>query len=208
MQIRETMPTTGKPSESNLPAATRQLSPDVLRKITSVRRVYGDQTKFLSKMNPSVQLFAGQNPERAFFGNAPTLVILNKTYGDGFAATWLLPQIYDLVVYCNSKSTLNDQQAEFLAQAIAHEYYFLKASEVLLFFYRFKLGQYGKFYGTVDPMAITRALDKFCAERLKAYDERDAEEEREWRDLSFKLRVKFEEYLQWKSEQNAQCPEN
>lgn len=131
----------------------------------NVLRVYGDRKMFLSKMNPDVQLVAARDPKRAFFGESPSLVILNKTYGDGFAASWLMPQIYDMVVYCNSKSTLSDQQAEFLAEAIANEYYFLKTSELLLFFYRFKLGRYGQFYGVVDPMRVTMALDEFLKER-------------------------------------------
>ena len=143
-----------------------------------VREQFGDRTKFLTDFNPSAQIGAAKNPERAFFGNAPSLAIMNKTYGEGYAATWLLPQIFDLVAYSNSNGTLNDKQAEFLAEAIANEYYYLKASELLLFFYRFMLGKYGQFYGVVDPMRVTMALEEFCKERREviARKERESEE--------------------------------
>ena len=152
-------------SVSNLPVESPQLSPDVLRKTQLVRQKYGSLSDFMRVMTPDQQMFAAKNPERAFFGEAPTLAIMRKTYGDNFPASWLLPQIYDLVVYCNSKGTLNEQQMEFLAEAIVNEYFYLKASELLLFFYRFKTGAYGHFYGVVDPMKIIMALDEFRKER-------------------------------------------
>lgn len=88
---------------------------------------------------------------------------------------WLLPQILDLVVYSNSKGTLNEQQATFLAEAIAQEYYYLTASELLLFFYRFKTGRYCRFYGVVDPMMIMQALETFFKERCIAIAKHESE---------------------------------
>ena len=38
------------------------------------------------------------------------------------------------------------------------EYYYLKASELLLFFFKLKTGEYGHLYGVVDPMVIMSAL--------------------------------------------------
>lgn len=170
-------PIRDRQSESNLPVAMQQLSPDVLQKTMLVRQNYGSRSEFMTKLNPSTQLAVGRMGDQAHFDGSPSLAILRKTYGEGFPTTWLLPQIFDLVVYSNSKGTLNEQQAEFLAEAIAQEYFFLTSSELLLFFYRFKLGKYGHFYGTVDPMRITQALDTFCDERLRAIAERDKQEE-------------------------------
>ena len=143
-----------------------------------VREQFGDRKNFLIDFNPSAQIAVARNPDRAFFGNSPSLVIMNKTYGENFAASWLLLQIYDLVAYSNSNGTLKGPQAEFLAEAIANEYFYLTASELLLFFYRFKLGKYGQFYGVVDPMRVTMALEEFCKERNEAiaHKEREAEE--------------------------------
>lgn len=161
-----------------------------------VLKEYGNQMQFLSKLSPSAQKFAGRHPERAHFGNAPTLTIMNKTYGEGFAASWLLPQILDLVAFSNSKGTLNEAQMEFLAESIANEYYFLKASELLLFFYRFKCGTYGKFYGNVDPMAIMQGLEKFMKERRDAHRHHEEEELRKERDELSKKAISVEEYCQ------------
>lgn len=146
------------------------------------------------KMNPSVQKFAGRHPDRAYFGEAPSLAILRKTYGEDFPGTWLLPQILDLVAFSNSKGTLSGEQAEFLADAIANEYYYLKASELQLFFYRFKCGAYGKFYGSVDPMMIMQGLRQFLKERDFAIGEHRKELERMERERSAEDAVTPKEY--------------
>ena len=140
---------------------------------------YGNEANFMKMLNPSVQLMAGRDPEHAFLSeDAPTLAIMRFAYDEGFPATWLMPQILDLVVYSNSKGTLSDRQAEFLAEVIANEYGFLKASEILLFFYKFKAGEYGHFYGVVDPMRITEALDEFCDERERILERHEREQEK------------------------------
>lgn len=120
------------------------------------------------------QIEASRHEELAFFSEkAPTLVELKFTYGDNFPAIWLMEQILDLVVYSNSRGTLNDYQARFLAESIATEYSHLKVSELLLFFYRFKMGRYGHFYAVVDPMKISIALEEFDKERHARHVERD-----------------------------------
>ena len=171
--------TRGSRNEQTLPATTQQLSPAVLQKTMRVLKRYGSRENFFTTLNPSVQLIAGRDPEHAVLSeDAPTLAIMRHAYGEGFPATWLMPQILDLVVYSNSKGTLSDRQAEFLAEVIANEYGFLKASELLLFFYKFKAGEYGHFYGAVDPMRITMALDEFCKERERILERHEKEEEK------------------------------
>lgn len=41
----------------------------------------------------------------------------------------------------------------------------MKVTELLIFFYRFKTGRYGHFYGSVDPMVVMEALGIFLKER-------------------------------------------
>lgn len=170
-------PTRDRQNESNLPQVMQPLSPDLQRKTMLVRQKYGSRENFLVKLNPEAQILAGRHPDRAFFGDAPSLAVMKKTYGENMPTMWLMPQILDLVVYSNSKGTLNENQARFLAEIIAQEYFFLKASELLLFFYRFKLGRYGHFYGVVDPMRITEALDEFVKERNYEIAKKEKEEE-------------------------------
>lgn len=69
-----------------------------------------------------------------------------------------------------------------LAASIYNEYAYLKLSEFMLFFQRFKLGHYGRFYGAVDPIRITEALLEFKQERWQAYVSEESRREREARE--------------------------
>lgn len=55
----------------------------------------------------------------------------------------------------------------------------------MLFFWWFKSGKYGKFYGNVDPMVITSALREFIRDRNAIIAKRDSMElekkENEWK---------------------------
>ena len=81
-----------------------------------MRNEYGSREDFLKRLDPRAQIMAAKNEELAFLSEkAPTLVEMKFTYGDNFPVIWLMEQILDLVVYSNSKGTLNDYQARFLA---------------------------------------------------------------------------------------------
>ena len=83
---------------------------------------------------------------------------------------------------------------EDLAYLIVCGYHWLKVTEVMLFFWWFKSGRYGKFYGAVDPMVITTALREFVKDRNAIIAKRDGMEaekkEAEWR----KRAVTYEQY--------------
>ena len=138
----------------------------------AVRQQFGTRENFLQAFNPSLQIGAARNPDRAYFGKAPTLGLLKKTYGDNAATMWLLPQLYDLCEYTGAKK-MDVQQATMLAEVIAQQYGYLKVSELLLFFFRFKTGVYGRFYGAVDPLVITSALKDFLKERDWAFEKHE-----------------------------------
>ena len=93
---------------------------------------------------------------------------IETAYGKGFAAEWLLPHIARLSLFVGAKNMDIVQEKE-LAAIIAVEYSYLKITEILLFFHRFKTGRYGRFYGSVDPMVITCALRDFIKERNEEY---------------------------------------
>ena len=87
--------------------------------------------------------------------------------------------------FCGCKDKFSEEQMDETAGLVSTAYPWLKVSELLLFFGWFKLGRYGKFYGCLDPMVITTALQEFLQERntyLAKIDqqerERKAEEER------------------------------
>ncbi len=150
-------------------------------------------------MNPSMQLACADNPERAYFGTAPNLVLLNHTYGSNTSAMWLLPQLFNLSEFCGCREKMDEQQAIELARVITSEYGYLKTSELMLFFHYFKAGKYGRFYGSIDPLVITTALKKdFLPEREEAIEKhekelKDAEAERE-----------RQEWLAWRAKRLAE----
>lgn len=129
---------------------------------------FGTDTQFKQKVNPSVQSFFAEKPEKAIMGDYPTLRDINVAYGKGFAVEWLLQHITNLALFCGVKNPTTEQMEE-LARVIAVEYHYLKITEILLFFHRFKTGRYGRFFGAVDPMVITCALRDFIKERNEEY---------------------------------------
>ena len=94
-------------------------------------------------------------------------------YGEMTATIWLVPQLYNLSEYCGCKEKLQGKQLEECASVIATEFYYLKVSELMLFFHRFKSGRYGRFYGSVDPLVITTSLRVFLKERDHAIVEHE-----------------------------------
>lgn len=159
-----------------------------------VLQKYGTREQFLVTMNPAIQAVAAKHPDRCYFGDAPTLGILRKAYGENMAVMWLVPQLDDLIAFTNSRQLMNLEQTKFVAEIITNEYGWLKTSELMLFFYRFKAGYYGRFYGTVDPMIITTAIRSFLKERSEAYDKQRKDEERREREEYAKHAVTAEEY--------------
>lgn len=133
----------------------------------------------MAVFSPDLQIDCARNEERALFGTAPTLEVLNEAYGDTAAEQWLVPQLIDLCAYCGVKEKLNARQLKQLAYIITTEYGHLKATEVMLFLHRFKAGKYGRFYGNIDPLIIMEALGDFIDEREDAIIKNEKEEAKE-----------------------------
>lgn len=135
--------------------------------------------------NPDLQPVVADNLDRAMFGSAPMLCTIDAAYGEGSATQWLIPQLHNLCVTVGVKTKLDDVQLRQLAQMIRNEFGYLKATEVMLFVWRFKAGHYGELYGAVDPVRIMRALrGKFSEERAKHIElherEQHEKEKQQW----------------------------
>lgn len=104
---------------------------------------------------------------------------------------WIIPQLYDVSEFCGAKEKLSEEQLKQLAALLANECHWLKATELMLFFYRMKLGKYGQFYGTVDPIVITTSLRKFLADRQAAIQQ----EESRLRQMELEERGRRHKYL-------------
>ena len=107
---------------------------ELSEKIRSVVSRYGNGESFAKKFNPSLQTACAQNIERSFKGDAPTLALLGETYPSDQINTWIIAQLMDLYKFAGVKEKPTFQQVLELSVMIRVEYYYLKASELLLFF--------------------------------------------------------------------------
>ena len=178
---------------SREPQRSLQLSPDLRQKTTLALQRYGSRERFMEILNPDTQLVAARNKERAFFGDAPTLAVMRHAYGDNFPVMWMMPQIFEICEFTGVKK-IDEAQNLAIARVINQEYGYLKASELLLFFYRFKTGKYGRFYGSVDPMVIMTALSDFMREREAEVIRHEEELKERARDEHAKTAITAEEY--------------
>ena len=156
---------------------------------------YGDRTKFLTLFNPDLQMKVCKDTELCLFGDAPVLSELNMAYGEMTATMWLVPQLYNLSEYCGAKEKLQGKPLEECASVIATDFYYLKVSELMLFFHRFKSGRYGRFYGSIDPLIITTSLREFIKERNNAIHEHEQILRHEQEEEARKNAITYDEYV-------------
>lgn len=144
----------------------------------AVESRYGDARSFLETFNPSLQAACAAHPAHCYFGKAPCLSAVARAYGYTVCASWLETQIRDLANYAGARDKLTATQSQQTAAAIMTGFPHLNVAEVMLFLSRFKAGKYGKFYGAVDPLAITSALQAFCKQRVSEITAIEMERER------------------------------
>ena len=160
-------------------------------KVDSLLSQHGDINDFMLANNPDMQAACARDVERSHFGTSPFLVVLNYAYSETAAEQWLVPQLIDLCAYCGVREKLNERQMRQLAGVIVSEYGYLKTTELMLFFHRFKAGQYGLFYGSIDPLVIMQAIEKFCKERRTAVERHEREQERRQKEQERATRATF-----------------
>lgn len=147
--------------------------------IARTKEIYGDSDNFLNIFNPDIQVPAANNLDRSYMGIAPTLTTVSNTYGYDILEVWIMAQLENLNDFCGATLKMSIYQMSELAKIIFTDYHFLKVSELLLFFYRFKSGKYGHFYGSIDPQKITVALIEFKKDRIAEIKYIEAEKENE-----------------------------
>lgn len=132
----------------------------------------------LTLFNPGNQIEYTLDQRRAYLGKAPRLELVSKAFAYGTAKSWTAIQLWNLAEFAGCKTKLSIEQIDELSQIICNEYGFLKLTELMDFFRRFKTGEYGKFYGAVDPMVITCALREYMKDRaaiLAKFEKQDKE---------------------------------
>lgn len=162
----------------------------------------------MKTFNPGVQLSLCQDSSACIFGDYPSLAVMKSAFGFNAPIAWLVPQLYNLSEYCGCRDKLQGAQLEECAGVIATNFYWLKISEMMLFFHRFKSGMYGRFYGSVDPLIIIEALRKFVSERNTEIDKRESEERMRRIEESRKGTMTYQEFLKLKQQQEEQKNES
>ena len=143
---------------------------------------YGNGLQFAGTFPPSIHTVCARHLERSFMGDSPTLGTLRQAYPYEQIEAWLTAHIEDLNDYVGVSEKMNPKQMYSLIDIITTEYYYLKVSELMVFFYKLKAGTYGRFYGTVDPIAVSNALIEFTAYRraqIESYERERRSKDRE-----------------------------
>lgn len=163
----------------------------------TISKTKEDARELLERFNPSVQHKCYKHPARCISGNAPTLGEVGRLYGEQVAVDWLKIELND---YQNFVGVKEDNKAALdvvseLSRMILGRYYFLKLSELMLFFQRLKYGDYGEMYGYVDAVRILRALRSFVVERNVIIERLEQEEREKKRASERKNAISYQEYL-------------
>ena len=143
---------------------------------------YGDGHSFALAFNPSVQMKCAMNIEKSLTGDAPTIRQLLYTYQMEHLQVWVMAHLEDMNQYAGVKNKMATAHIKELASMIIVKSGYMKASEILLFFHKLKAGDFGGFFGTVDPQKVGEYLNAFKQWRSQELDKvysRQAQEERE-----------------------------
>jgi hypothetical protein len=131
-----------------------------------IKKKYGSEQDVLIKFAPNRQYeYVNGYLKQCFTNDVPSIRALNHTYNDSTARRWLVIQLTDLCLYAGIEKKPTIEGLENIADTIVINYGFLKLTELMVFFQRFKGGKYGKFYGVIDGMVITEALNQFLSFR-------------------------------------------
>lgn len=168
---------------------------------------YGNLTQFLTSFNPDKQYELSVNVDDCYFGSYPTLATLNRDYCKTAAVQWLNVQIYNLNEFCGCKDKMTPEQILDCARTINAMYYYLKVSELMLFFFRFKAGMYLSFFGSIDALTITQSIVRFLRERNDANNRNESKIAMQRLSEYKKNAITYEEYqrrkLNHKSQENG-----
>lgn len=133
-------------------------------------------------MNPDVQRYYGQlRLSDCILRTAPTLRQIDALYGPHSAQIWIVPQLTRIAEFCGQTARWSTLQMQELTAIILQQFGGLTVCELAWFFQQFKGGRYERFYGTPDPMVLTRSLRAFLSDRNQAWQRIEQEREAERR---------------------------
>lgn len=139
------------------------MPPSLLQKAQNLKKSYPSFKDFYTRYSPLRQEEFAVDERETIMADYSPVSVLDAAYAPGCAASWINFALAELNTFAGAKN-IDDNQTLSLARIIVREYGDMKISMFQLFFYRFKCGDFGKFYGMVDPMVITCALKDFVAD--------------------------------------------
>ena len=157
-----------KTQSKQLPVSTSPQKPQLSQQRQWLLQRFPTVEYFFNIFSPQRQLLICQDPTYCFFGSSPTLTEVDIMYGPFTSAKWLIPLIADASLSCGLKEDVTENQLQFTAMAIYSRFRWLKASELMLFFFNFKAGFYERFYSYFDTQTIIRSIKTFIEERTLA----------------------------------------
>jgi hypothetical protein len=160
-------------------------------------QVYESKDEFLIKFNPKKQNEYIKHFDRCFIGNALRLTDVAGVYEEKTAIFWIKIQLLDLALFTGVKKP-SDEQITMLCETILANYGYLKVTELMVFFSKFKAGQFERFFGNFDAMVITTSLATFIELRKNWKFEAYQRQENEKREKRHENTIPMPDYLQQK----------
>jgi hypothetical protein len=172
-------------------------SQEITQHSTSSVQVYESKDEFLIKFNPKKQNEYIKHFDRCFVGNALRLTDVACAYEEKTAIFWIKIQLLDLALFTGVKKP-SDEQITMLCETILANYGYLKVTELMVFFSKFKAGQFERFFGNFDAMVITTSLATFIELRKNWIFEAYQRQENEKREKRHENTIPMPDYLQQK----------
>lgn len=172
-------------------------SQEITQHSTSSVQVYESKDEFLIKFNPKKQNEYIKHFDRCFIGNALRLTDVASAYEEKTAIFWIKIQLLDLALFTGVKKP-SDEQITMLCETILANYGYLKVTELMVFFSKFKAGQFERFFGNFDAMVITTSLATFIELRKNWIFEAYQRQENEKREKRHENTIPMPDYLQQK----------
>ena len=170
---------------------------EITQHSTSSLQVYESKDEFLIKFNPQKQNEYIKHFDRCFIGKALRLTDVAGAYEAKTAIFWIKIQLLDLALFTGVKKP-SDEQITMLCETILANYGFLKVTELMVFFSKFKAGQFERFFGTFDAMVITNSLATFIELRKNWKFEAYQHQENEKREKRHENTIPMPDYLKHK----------
>ena len=147
-------------------AAFLALPPKVQARATALAQRYGSRFLDVCACFPSMNKgTVVASLEDAVGMQAPTLIMVDKTWGEGASVYWLEVQLAEVMMFLGIRDKLTPYQRNALAKLLRQEAYerSITLAEMMIFFSRFENGYYKTFQGyeRPNPQVVTKSFAMF-----------------------------------------------